>query len=42
MNNLLLRAATGCIFVVVLVGGILYSPLTFVLLFALITGLTVW
>ena len=42
MKNLLLRAATGCIFVVVLVGGILYSPLTFVLLFALITGLTVW
>ena len=42
MNNLVLRALTGTVFVAVLVGGILYSPLTFVALFALVTGLTVW
>ena len=42
MNNLVLRALTGIVFVAVLVGGILYSPLTFVALFALVTGLTVW
>ena len=42
MNNLVLRALTGVVFVAVLVGGILYSPLTFVSLFALVTGLTVW
>ena len=42
MNNLVLRALTGTVFVAVLVGGILFSPLTFVALFALVTGLTVW
>lgn len=42
MNNMLLRALTGAVFVIVLVGGILYSPLSFVALFALITALTVW
>lgn len=42
MNNLVLRALTGIVFVAVLVGGILFSPLTFVALFALVTGLTVW
>lgn len=42
MNNLIVRSLTGIIFVVVLVGGTLGSPLTFVLLFALISGLTVW
>ena len=42
MNNLVLRALTGVVFVAVLVGGILFSPLTFVALFALVTGLTVW
>ena len=39
---MLLRALTGAVFVIVLVGGILYSPLSFVGLFALITALTVW
>ena len=42
MNNMLLRALTGAVFVIVLVGGILYSPLSFVALFALITALTGW
>ncbi len=42
MNNLVLRTLTGIVFVAVLIGGTLYSPVTFTLLFAAITGLTVW
>lgn len=42
MNNLVVRALTGAVFVALLVGGTLYSPFTFVALFALITGLSVW
>ncbi len=42
MNNLVLRTLTGVVFIAVLVGGTLYSPLTFTLLFAAVTGLTVW
>ncbi len=42
MHTLLLRTLTGIAFVAVLVGGTLYSPLTFTVLFALVTGLTVW
>lgn len=41
-KNLLLRSATGTIFVLVLVGGILYGPTTYSLLFAAITALTTW
>lgn len=42
MNNLIVRALTGIVFVAVLVGGTLYSPLSFTVLFALITALTTW
>ncbi len=42
MNNLVLRTLTGVVFIAVLVGGTLYSPLTFTILFAAVTGLTVW
>ena len=42
MNNLSVRALTGIVFVAVLVGGTLFSPITFTVLFAAITGLTVW
>lgn len=42
MNNLVLRTLTGVVFVAVLVGGTLCSPLTFTVLFAAVTGLTVW
>lgn len=42
MKTFFVRALTGLLFVSVLVGGILYSPLSFALLFALITGLAVW
>lgn len=39
---MLLRGLTGALFVAVLVGGIVFSPLSFIILFALITGLTVY
>ena len=42
IKNLCLRTATGIAFVAVLVGGILWSNVTFTLLFAVITGLSVW
>lgn len=42
MKNFITRALTGVLFVALLVGGILYSPLTFAILFALITALSVW
>ena len=41
-KNFITRTLTGVLFVVVLVGCILYSPTTFSMLFALITGLAVW
>lgn len=42
MKNFITRTLTGVLFVVVLVGCILYAPSTFAMLFALITGLAVW
>ena len=42
MNNLVLRAITGSLFVAVLVGSIIYGPISFTILFAIITGLTMW
>lgn len=42
MKNFIQRAITGILFVAILVGGILYSPLTFGVLFMLITALSVW
>ena len=42
MKNFIKRTLTGMLFVAVLVGCILYTPTTFGLLFALITGLAVW
>ncbi len=40
-NNFILRTVTGILFVVVLVGGILYNPLSFGLLFTVISALSV-
>lgn len=40
-NNFIQRAITGVIFVGVLVGGILWGPISFSLLFALISALTI-
>lgn len=42
VRNLVVRTLTGIIFIVVMIGGILYSPLTTALLFALITVLSAW
>lgn len=42
MNNFIKRTLTGILFVAALVGAILYHPLTFGVLFAIITGLAVW
>lgn len=42
MRNLLTRAITGAIFVIVLVAGILYSMYSFCILFAIITAAAVW
>lgn len=41
-NKFVQRAVTGILFVAVLVGGILYSPVTFGVLFMLITALSVY
>ena len=42
MSNLVQRSLTGILFVLVLVGGIVLSPMTFAAVFAAVTGLTVW
>lgn len=42
MKNLITRALTGIIFVGVLVGAICYHPISFLVVFGLISGLTLW
>lgn len=42
IKNLITRTLTGIVFTVVLIGGFLYSPLTFGAVFMLITALSVW
>ena len=42
VSNLIIRSLTGIVFVAVMVGGILYSPVTTALLFGLVTALTTW
>ena len=42
MNNLVVRALTGIVFVALLVGCTLWSPISFTVLFTVVTGLTVW
>ena len=42
VQNLIVRTLTGIIFIAVMIGGILHSPLTFGLLFLLITVFSVW
>ncbi len=41
-SNLLLRSLTGVVFVGMLVGCIVFHPITFVVLFTIITGMTTW
>ncbi|MCP9612931.1 phosphatidate cytidylyltransferase [Coprobacter tertius] len=40
MRNFIVRAVTGILFVIILLGAILYKPLSFAVLFAVITGFT--
>ena len=42
MKNLIIRALTGIIFVVVLISAICIHPIFFLILFRIITGLTLW
>ena len=42
MNKFIIRTLTSIVFVIVLVGSILWSPVSFAVLFAAITGLSAW
>ncbi len=42
MKNLLLRSLSGLIFVLIVAGGILYGPFTFLLVFGLVISLSLW
>ena len=42
MKNLIIRALSGIIFVVVLISAICIHPIFFLILFCIITGLTLW
>lgn len=42
MKNLIIRAITGAVFVAIMVVGISFRPDVMILLFATITGLTIW
>ena len=42
MKNLITRTIFGVLFVAIMVGGIIWRPDTFILLFAIITGMTLW
>lgn len=42
MKNLIKRALTGIIFVAILIGAICYHPISYLIVFSLVTGLTLW
>lgn len=42
MKNLIMRTLTGVVFVALMVGSIMYGPVTFAILFALVTGMSMW
>lgn len=42
MKNLITRTIFGILFVVIMVGGIVWRADSFILLFAIITGMTIW
>lgn len=42
LKNFIIRALTSIVFVIVLVGSILWDATTFIGLFAIITGMTIW
>lgn len=41
-NNLILRSITGAVFVAVIVGCIVLHPMLYLVIFSVITGMTVW
>jgi phosphatidate cytidylyltransferase len=41
-NNLILRSITGAIFVAVVVGCIMFHPMAYLVLFSVVTGMTIW
>ncbi|MCR5821249.1 MAG: phosphatidate cytidylyltransferase [Bacteroidaceae bacterium] len=42
MKNLIIRALTGALFLVVMIGGMMWSPLSFAILFTVVTALSIW
>jgi len=42
VKNLIVRTITGALFVIVLVGGIIWNPYSLLILFTVITAMTVW
>jgi phosphatidate cytidylyltransferase len=42
MKNFIIRAITGLTFAALLIGCILYNPVSLILLFSIVTGLTIW
>ncbi len=42
MKNLIIRTITGALFVILLVGGIVFHPYSMLILFTLISAMTVW
>lgn len=42
MKNLITRTLTGVVFVALMVGSIMYGPFSFAILFALVTGMSMW
>jgi len=42
VKNLIIRTVTGALFVILLVGGIIWHPYSFLILFAVITALMIW
>ena len=42
MRTLIIRTITGILFVAILVGGIVWNPYSLIILFTVITAMTVW
>ena len=42
MKNFIIRAITGLLFAAVLIGSIVYSPISLIVLFSIVTALTIW
>ncbi|MBR4297044.1 MAG: phosphatidate cytidylyltransferase [Bacteroidaceae bacterium] len=42
MKNFIIRAITGLLFAAVLIGSILYNPISLIVLFSIVAALTIW